>query len=463
MRVRSRRLWASVVVSMAVSTFVVPGSAAAAEPTVPVGARSFQSVNYPDRYIANDGGLGANGSVSSSSGGDVKADATWTVTPGLAGGENCVSFQSPDGFWLRHKDFRLRIDKNDGSATFLADATFCVRSGAADGSVTFESYNYPNRVIRHRDFQLWLDTKSTSSLFLADSSFKVVAPWQPSTRINPRLKGLYGDPHAQYMAGKYWIFPTTDGYEGWSGSRFKAFSSTDLVNWTDHGTILDLSTDISWADNRAWAPAAIEKNGSFYFYFSADTNIGVAKASNPAGPYVDALGRPLVKAGDYSGQAIDPQVFTDDNGQSYLYWGNGTAYGVPLNSDMTSFNPGSVRSFDGLTNFREASFLFKRNGIYYMMYSVDDTRSENYRVAYATGNSPLGPWNYRGEVLSKDLSKGVKGTGHHSVVKDPNSDTWYIVYHRFAVPAGDGTNREVAIDRMYFRSDGTIQPVVVSP
>ena len=159
------------------------------------------------------------------------------------------------------------------------------------------------------------------------------------------------------------------------------------------------------------------------------------------------------------GQAIDPMVFTDDDGRSYLYWGQGVARVVPLNSDMVSFTAGQVRTITP-AGYNEAPFVFKRNGIYYFMWSENDTRSEDYRVAYATGSSPLGPWSNRGLVLQKRLEAGIRGTGHHSVVSVPGTDTWYIAYHRFAVPAGNGTNRETVIDRMAFNADGTIRPIV---
>ncbi|MFI9758655.1 family 43 glycosylhydrolase [Streptomyces sp. NPDC051963] len=282
---------------------------------------------------------------------------------------------------------------------------------------------------------------------------------------SPVLPGLYADPDIRYMDGRYWIYPTTDGFPGWSGTQFKAFSSKDLVHWKDHGVILDLGADVSWADKNAWAPAIAEKNGKHYFYFCAEQQIGVAVADSPAGPFKDALGKPLVaKGGSLSGQMIDPAVFTDDDGTSYLYWGNGHGYVVPLNDDMTSYDPSKVRDITP-DNFREGSFVVKRKGTYYFMWSEDDTRSENYHVAYATGPSPLGPWTERGTILSKRPEYGIKGTGHHSVVNTPGTDDWYIVYHRFALggpgeAGGDGTHRETTIDRMEFAADGTIKPVV---
>ncbi|WP_406489370.1 family 43 glycosylhydrolase [Streptomyces phaeochromogenes] len=282
---------------------------------------------------------------------------------------------------------------------------------------------------------------------------------------SPVLPGLYADPDIQYLDGRYWIYPTTDGFPGWSGTKFKAFSSKDLVHWKDHGEILDLGPDVSWADKNAWAPAIAERDGKYYFYFCAEQQIGVAVADSPAGPFKDALGKPLVaKGGSLQGQMIDPAVFTDDDGTSYLYWGNGHGYVVPLNDDMVSFDASKIQDITP-DNFREGAFVVKRKGTYYFMWSEDDTRSENYHVAYATGPTPLGPWTKQGTILSKRPEYGILATGHHSVVNAPGTDDWYMVYHRFGLngpglAGGDGTHRETTVDRMKFAADGTILPVV---
>ncbi|MET8820328.1 family 43 glycosylhydrolase [Streptomyces rochei] len=310
-----------------------------------------------------------------------------------------------------------------------------------------------------RDFR----RPQTYTVTAADGTRRVWTVEAVPTR-SPVLPGLYADPDVRYMDGRYWIYPTTDGFPGWSGTRFKAFSSRDLVHWRDHGVILDLGPDVAWADGNAWAPAIAERDGKYYFYFCAEQQIGVAVADSPAGPFKDALGGPLVGKGRFSGQMIDPSVFTDDDGRSYLYWGNGHGYVVPLNDDMVSFDASRVKDITP-ENFREGSFVVKRDGTYYFMWSEDDTRSEDYHVAYATGPTPLGPWTKRGTILSKRPEYGILGTGHHSVVNAPGTDDWYVVYHRFALngpggPGGDGTHRETTIDRLRFAADGTIEPVV---
>ncbi|MEU7938397.1 family 43 glycosylhydrolase [Microbispora bryophytorum] len=292
--------------------------------------------------------------------------------------------------------------------------------------------------------------------------------WTAEARVmrSPVIPGLYADPNIAVFGDTFYMYPTTDGFAGWSGTQFHAFSSKDLVHWTDHGVVLDLGPDVTWADNSAWAPTIAERNGTYYFYFSGGMatgntgkHLGVAVSDSPAGPFRDALGKPLVAAGTYGGQMIDSDVFVDDDGQAYLYWGNGGSYQVPLNDDMVSFDPAKVKTYKP-SGYNEGSFVFKRGGIYYFMWSENDTRDENYQVAYATGASPLGPWTKRGVILQKDPSLGIKGTGHNSVVRVPGTDDWYIAYHRFAIPGGDGTHRETTVDRMEFDENGLIKKVV---
>ncbi|MEB3964100.1 family 43 glycosylhydrolase [Streptomyces kunmingensis] len=276
----------------------------------------------------------------------------------------------------------------------------------------------------------------------------------------PVLPGFHADPNIVAFGGTYYLYSTTDGFDGWSGTRFSVWSSKNLVDWTDRGVILDLGKDVSWAESRAWAPTIAERDGRYFFYYCAEAKIGVATATSPTGPFTDS-GKVLIAANpDGQGQAIDPAVFTDDDGQAYLYWGNGSAWVAPLNDDMVSYEPSAARRITGLDDFREGLFMVRRKGLYHLTYSIDDTRSENYRVGYATSTTPYGPFTYRGIILSKDPSRGIVGTGHNSVLRVPGTDDWYICYHRFALPDGDGTHRETTIDRVTFGKDGLMRPVV---
>lgn len=310
---------------------------------------------------------------------------------------------------------------------------------------------------------------------LADLA-KVSYDVETVVRNNPSLVGYYADPEILYSNKdkRFHMYPTSDGFFEWSGDSFKSFSSSNLVDWTDDGVMLDFKKDVSWADAKAWAPTAAEKkiNGQYkyFFYYTGEGKIGVAVSDNPQGPFTD-IGKPLVATkpnGIKRGQVIDPDVFTDPvSGKSYLYWGNGFMVGAELNADMISIKESTLTVLKPDATFREGTEVFYRKGKYYFMWSEDDTRSENYRVRYATSNSPLGTFTFPKDnlILAKDPSQGIYGTGHNSVIQIPGTDEWYMVYHRFTIPKGitmgrsAGYNREVCIDRLYFDEEGNIIPV----
>ncbi|TPG71850.1 family 43 glycosylhydrolase [Hymenobacter nivis] len=292
---------------------------------------------------------------------------------------------------------------------------------------------------------------------------------------NPALTGYYADPDILYSQknGKFYLYPTSDGFDGWSGTYFKTFSSPDLVNWKDEGVILDLPKDVSWSKKNAWAPTIIEQKTptgyKYAYYFCAGAKIGVALADSPTGPFKDS-GQPLLDKlpeGVKGGQQIDPAAFRDPKtGKFYLYWGNGYMAGAELNDDLTSLKPGTTQVMTPDNTFREGAYAFYRNGKYYFMWSEDDTGSPNYQVRYGTSDTPLGkitvPAN--NSVIAKNPALGIYGTGHNSVIQVPGRDEWYIVYHRFTYPKGitmngPGYHREVCIDKLEFNADGSIKPV----
>lgn len=270
--------------------------------------------------------------------------------------------------------------------------------------------------------------------------------------------GHFADPNLTIFGERYFLYPTTDGQAGWEATSFSAFSSSDLVDWHDHGVVLRLGEDVKWASTEAWAPTIAVRGTKYFLYFTAESNIGVAVGDSPLGPFVD-LGRPLIADGDYSGRAIDPSVFIDEDGSAFLYWGNTEAHMVPLGDDMVSFDSTKVVTWIP-TDFREAVWVHKRGGTYYLSWSVDDTRDENYRVLYATGPSARGPWQDRGVLLEKVEQRGILATGHHSITNVPGTDEWVIAYHRFAIPGGDGFHREIAFDRLHHTADGLIDKVI---
>ncbi|KAK1963480.1 family 43 glycosyl hydrolase [Colletotrichum sublineola] len=304
---------------------------------------------------------------------------------------------------------------------------------------------------------------------------EVVAEWTVGAveMRSPVLPGLYADPNAVVFNGVYYIYATTDGVPGWGGNTFFVWKSTDLVTWTRGDqpflTLDGANGNVPWAVGNAWAPTIAERNGKYYFYFSGQNaalntkTIGVAVADAPEGPFTaEPEAMILNNEALTSSQAIDPVAFHDPvSGKYYIYWGNGRPLLAELNDDMVSVNWNTVQAINGLVDFREGLFIVYRNGLYHLTYSIDDTGSENYRVGYATSTSATGPWTYHGVILQKDPSQGILGTGHNSMFNVPGTDSWYIVYHRFAIPGGGGYRRETTIDRVTFDFEtGLINPVV---
>ena len=289
---------------------------------------------------------------------------------------------------------------------------------------------------------------------------------------NPVFPGWYADPEATIFGKKYWIYPTYSApYK--EQIFFDAFSSPDLVTWTKHSRILD-STAVKWAKKAMWAPAIIEKDDKYYLFFGANDihddkkevgGIGVAVADNPAGPFRDYLGKPLVGQIHNGAQPIDQFVFKDQDGKYYLIYGGwGHCNIAQLNDDFTGFLPFP----DGTTyremtpkNYVEGPIMFVRNGQYYFMWSEGGWTGPDYSVAYAVSKSPFGPFERVGKILQQDPAVAT-GAGHHSVIQVPGTDEWYIVYHRRPLGETDGNHRETCIDRMYFDANGTIKPVKIT-
>lgn len=290
---------------------------------------------------------------------------------------------------------------------------------------------------------------------------------------SPVLPGYYADPNIAVFGCKYYIYPTTDGVPGWGGNQFYVWSSSNLVDWArSDQPILTLNGsdgNVPWATGNAWAPTIAERHGNFYFYFSGANpdyddakTLGVAVSDSPEGPFV-AQAKPFITNTEAvnTSQAIDSDAFYDPvSGKYFLYWGNGTPLMAELSDDMLSLKPNTTTALSGLTNFREGSFVVYRAPYYHFTYSIDDTRSPNYRVGYATSKSPYGPWTYQGIVLKKRPELGILATGHDSMINVPGTDEWLMAYHRFAIPNGNGTMREVTLDKVTFGEDGLMEPVV---
>ena len=314
----------------------------------------------------------------------------------------------------------------------------------------------------------------------ADGTIRPIPPTAKGAvaQGNPILPGFHADPEILYSnkTGKYYIYSTTDGKPGWGGYKYYVYSSSDLKDWKNEGVALDAKSDqISWANGNLWAPAAIEvkqKNGSYkyFLYYSANPKenngkkIGVAVSDSPVGPFVD-FGKPIVSKSPVGrGQQIDVDVFIDPvSKKPYLYWGNGYMAVAELEPSMTAIKEntlqvmtpkgGSLKDYA----YREAPYVFYRNGLYYFMWSVDDTGAANYHVAYGTSKSPLGPIEVAKDpiVLIQDPQHEIYGTAHNAVIQKPGTDEWYIVYHRINkdyLRFQPGVHREVCIDKMEFNA-----------
>lgn len=319
-------------------------------------------------------------------------------------------------------------------------------------------------------------------IFLITSCSVKQQPSSKQTSGNPLFEGWYADPEGAVFGDEYWIFPTfSSTYE--RQVFLDAFSSKDLIHWTKHEKILDTAR-ISWAYRAMWAPSIIENDGRYFLFFSAndiqrpggpywnseDTlshsgGIGVAVADHPGGPYEDYLGKPLIGEFYNDAQPIDQFVFSDANGTHYMFYGGWRHCNLgKLKDDFTGFIPwenGDLFREVTPEGYVEGPFMFLRNGKYYFMWSEGNWGDDSYRVAYAIAGKATGPYERMGTILQSDPEIAT-GAGHHSVINVPDTDTWYIVYHRRPIPNESRDHRVTCIDRMEFNDDGTIRQVKMS-
>lgn len=306
------------------------------------------------------------------------------------------------------------------------------------------------------------------------------------------------DPSAHVFNGKVYVYPShdreteigdNDNGDQYDMADYHVLSMDSIGGQvTDHGIALKVE-DIPWVSKQLWAPDAATKNGKYYLYFPARDKegvfrIGVAVGSVPEGPFVPD---PAPIPGSYS---IDPASFVDADGQAYLYfggvwggqlqcWSSGqfdrAAYegmeakgdDVPalmprvakLSEDMRSFegevmplliqdaNGKPLMANDHDRRFFEAAWMHVRDGVYYFSYSTGDTHF----LVYATGETPLGPFTYRGRILEP-----VQGwTTHHSIVEFQGK--WYLFYHDTSLSGGINHLRSVKVKEIFYDEEGSIK------
>ena len=373
----------------------------------------------------------------------------------LVGVEGPEGYRLPDGSWcliadrfLEGKGYLPMVTEN------LDSGEFCILSP--------EQYDMGDTKKRHGGVMM-----------ITEEEYEALQ--KAYGRKNPVAEGLYADPDLYYEDDVYYLYPTTDGFPHWSGNEFYVFTSKDGKRFRRGERILDVAGGVPWAVGSAWAPCITKKGEEYFFYFCAKDKsgtscIGVASAKSPTGPF-RAMEEPLLtmemmsRRGIRMSQTIDPSLYWEED-RCFLLFGNGAAAMVRLAQDMLHVEEDALQNIEGLTDFREAVTVLKRGGLYHFTWSCDDTGSEDYHVNYGVSEKLEGPVEYKYPILQKDVSRGILGTGHHSILKLPGRDSYLIAYHRFGTPLedypeGKGWHRELCIGRIRFDAQGYMLPVEV--
>ncbi|MBQ5915193.1 MAG: glycoside hydrolase family 43 protein [Alistipes sp.] len=293
---------------------------------------------------------------------------------------------------------------------------------------------------------------------------------------NPLIKDKFtADPAPMVHNGRLYLYVGHDEYyegqDGASGGRefniteWLCYSTKDMKKWVDHGSVLK-PTDFKWAVGEAWASQVVEKNGKFYYFTTVQAGepftgkaVGVAVSDSPTGPFVDAIGKPLVhdKMTDNGARGwwndIDPTVLIEGD-EAWLCWGNGTCFMAKLKPSLTELD-GEIKVIN-LPRFVEGPWLHKKDDLYYLTYASMGRGRET--IAYATSKSMEGPWEYRG-VLTGEAENSF--TIHPGIIE--YKDKWYLFYHN-AVLTIDGIKgaigrRSVCVEELHYNEDGTMKYV----
>ena len=247
-----------------------------------------------------------------------------------------------------------------------------------------------------------------------------------------------------------------DDAEGFKMQDWLLYTSTDMVNWTDHGAVASLKS-FDWVkrDNGAWAEQVIERNGKFYMYCPIHGNgIGVLVSDSPYGPFKDPLGKPLVWQKEHW-YDIDPTVCIDEDGQAYMYWGNPHCYYVKLNEDMISYSGDSVKLKETPEHYQEGPWFYKRNGHYYLAFASTCCPEG---IGYAMSNSPTSPWETKGYIMRPT----ERSRGNHPGIMDYKGKSYVFGLNYDLLKLETNTHyerRSVSVAEMHYNEDGTIQEV----
>lgn len=234
------------------------------------------------------------------------------------------------------------------------------------------------------------------------------------------------------------------------------YTTTDMVNWTDHGAVASLR-DFSWRsrDNGAWAIQTVQRNGKFYLYAPLHGHgIGVLVADSPYGPFSDPLGKPLVWQREHWDD-IDPTVYIDKDGQAWMYWGNPNTYYVRLGRDMISTEGPIVKLDYHIDHYQEGPWLYERQGHWYLAYASTCCPEG---LGYAMADAPTGPWTSQGYIMAPT----PRDRGNHPGIADFHGHTYvfgqsYDLLHHETNRHYE--RRSVNVAEMHYNPDGTIREV----
>ena len=247
-----------------------------------------------------------------------------------------------------------------------------------------------------------------------------------------------------------------DDAEGFKMQDWLLYTSTDMVNWTDHGVVASLKS-FDWVkrDNGAWAEQVVERNGKFYMYCPIHGNgIGVLVSDSPYGPFKDPLGKPLVWQKEHWDD-IDPTVFIDEDRQAYMYWGNPNCYYMKLNEDMISYSGDIVKLKETPEYYQEGPWFYKRNGHYYLAFASTCCPEG---IGYAMSDSPTGPWKTKGYIMRPT----ERTRGNHPGIMDYKGKSYVFGLNYDLLKLETNTHyerRSVSVAEMHYNEDGTIQEV----
>ena len=279
---------------------------------------------------------------------------------------------------------------------------------------------------------------------------------KPQTMNMPLVQTKYTADPAPYVHGDTIYLYTThdeDDAEGFKMKDWLLYTSTDMVNWQDHGAVASLK-DFPWykGDNGAWAECVVERNGKWYMYCPIHGNgIGVLVADSPFGPFKDPIGKPLVWCTEHWSD-IDPSVWIDNDGRAYMYWGNPHTYCVELNEDMIS-TKGDIMTMDKIEDYQEGPWIWKRGDWYYLAFASTCCPEG---IGYAMSKSPTGPWEHKGHIM--DHTPRTRGN-HPGIIEFKGK--WYcfgLTYDLFRLESSRHAERRCCMAaEMTYNADGTIK------